>query len=283
MKNKKILSLIFSGILSVGVVTPILSSYVNLHDVNKNKLFLSLETQTRVNYKQVEKQLVRYQQNKIDNNVYEGNSQLTPEQIQKIIEIQNEYFNLFKSKNYSLEQIHSYMCEKFPKYKEQYEKSLNDLMRKNIANKNASLFNSFTSNEEKIKEQVDTLWVERGVLIGATATFSALAAGFWAAAFWTCGATIPWAISCTTITAQIGSTLGCLCALIDRINEYINHKISKEEVEGQIRGLKIAILVLSNSLNITGYLIPGGAAGTKVVQIALITITASIDIIFSII
>ena len=44
MKNKKILSLIFSGILSVGVVTPILSSYVNLHDVNKNKLFLSLET-----------------------------------------------------------------------------------------------------------------------------------------------------------------------------------------------------------------------------------------------
>ena len=60
MKNKKILSLIFSGILSVGVVTPILSFYVNLHDVNKNKLFLSLETQTRVNYKQVEKQLVRY-------------------------------------------------------------------------------------------------------------------------------------------------------------------------------------------------------------------------------
>ncbi|MDD6145047.1 MAG: hypothetical protein PUB26_02005 [Mycoplasmataceae bacterium] len=42
MKNKKILSLIFSGILSVGVVTPILYSYVNLHDVNKNKLFLSL-------------------------------------------------------------------------------------------------------------------------------------------------------------------------------------------------------------------------------------------------
>lgn len=70
MKNKKILSLIFSGILSVGVVTPILSSYVNLHDVNKNKLFLSLETQTRVNYKEVEKQLVRYQQNKINNNVY---------------------------------------------------------------------------------------------------------------------------------------------------------------------------------------------------------------------
>ena len=63
------------------------------------------------------------------------------------------------------------MCEKFPKYKEQYEKSLNDLMRKNIANKNASLFNSFTSNEEKIKEQVDTLWVERGVLIGVLQHF----------------------------------------------------------------------------------------------------------------
>ena len=39
MKNKKILSLIFSGILSVGVVTPILSSYVNLHDVKKISYF----------------------------------------------------------------------------------------------------------------------------------------------------------------------------------------------------------------------------------------------------
>lgn len=37
--------------------------------------------------------------------------------------------------------------------------------------------------KKKNKEQVDTLWVERGVLIGATATFSALAAGFWVAAF----------------------------------------------------------------------------------------------------
>ena len=284
MKIKKWKELL-TGIALVGAITPAISLSVNKNNTTQTTTSLSvlknISSKTTVDYSLVEKMMSKLTPKLLSSNSSEN--KLTPEQEQKVSELQEQYLNLFKTNNYSLEEIQSYMCENFPQYKEEYEK--HQIKTMSLTHSNISYTNICGSSIDKdeLRKQVGALWNERGVLIGATTVFAALAAGFYAAAIWTFGSTLPWAIACTTIGAQIGSALGCLCALIDRINDYINHKISKEEVEGQIRGLKIAILVLSNSLNITGCLIPGGAAGTKVVQIALITITASVDIIFSII
>ena len=284
MKIKKWKELL-TGIALVGAITPAISLSVNKNNTTQTTTSLSVlkntSSKTTVDYSLVEKMMSKLTPKLLSSN--SSKNKLTPEQEQKVRELQEQYLNLFKTNNYSLEEIQSYMCENFPQYKEEYEK--HQIKTMSLTHSNISYTNICGSSIDKdeLRKQVGALWNERGVLIGATTVFAALAAGFYAAAIWTFGSTLPWAIACTTIGAQIGSALGCLCALIDRINDYINHKISKEEVEGQIRGLKIAILVLSNSLNITGCLIPGGAAGTKVVQIALITITASVDIIFSII
>ena len=279
MKIKKWKGLL-TGIALVGTITSAISLSANKNNTTQTTTNLGV-SKTTVDYSLVEKMMSKLTPKLLSSNSSEN--KLTPEQEQKVRELQEQYLNLFKTNNYSLEEIQSYMCENFPQYKEEYEK--HQIKTMSLTHSNISYTNICGSSIDKdeLRKQVGALWNERGVLIGATTVFAALAAGFYAAAIWTFGSTLPWAIACTTIGAQIGSALGCLCALIDRINEYINHKISKEEVEGQIRGLKIAILVLSNSLNITGCLIPGGAAGTKVVQIALITITASFDIIFSII
>ena len=282
MKIKKWKELL-TGIALVGAITPAISLSVNKNNTTQTTTSLSvlknISSKTTVDYSLVEKMMSKLTPKLLSSN--SSKNKLTPEQEQKVRELQEQYLNLFKTNNYSLEEIQSYMCENFPQYKEEYEK--HQIKTMSLTHSNISYTNICGSSIDKdeLRKQVGALWNERGVLIGATTVFAALAAGFYAAAIWTFGSTLPWAIACTTIGAQIGSALGCLCALIDRINDYINHKISKEEVEGQIRGLKIAILVLSNSLNITGCLIPGGAAGTKVVQIALITIAASFDIIFS--
>ena len=251
MKIKKWKELL-TGIALVGAITPAISLSVNKNNTTQTTTSLSvlknISSKTTVDYSLVEKMMSKLTPKLLSSNSSEN--KLTPEQEQKVRELQEQYLNLFKTNNYSLEEIQSYMCENFPQYKEEYEK--HQIKTMSLTHSNISYTNICGSSIDKdeLRKQVGALWNERGVLIGATTVFAALAAGFYAAAIWTFGSTLPWAIACTTIGAQIGSALGCLCALIDRINDYINHKISKEEVEGQIRGLKIAILVLSNSLNI---------------------------------
>ena len=49
---------------------------------------------------------------------YDNDNKLTLDQIQKITDLQNNYINIFKINNYSLEQIKFYMCENFKQYKE---------------------------------------------------------------------------------------------------------------------------------------------------------------------
>ena len=59
-----------------------------------------------------------------------------------------------------------------------------------------------------------------------------------------------WAGLCTAASSALGAMLGCLCSLIDRINEYIDNKISEDYVKGQINGLKTTIITLMGTLEV---------------------------------
>ena len=166
----------------------------------------------------------------------QNNVELTPKQEQKVQELQQHYLNLFQSNNYSLEEIQSYMCENFPQYKEEYEKQMKNLSLNYISNKNNSFATIQNKNflqispdieewikrkQKEFKDKIPNLEHNRDVLIGWCATASTLAAGFYAAAFWTFWATIPWAVACTTAATQLGILQDFLYKQICIIKEYV--------------------------------------------------------------
>ena len=153
-----------------------------------------------------------------------GESKLTPEQEQKVSELQEQYLNLFKTNNYSLEEIQSYMCENFPQYKDEYEKQVKTLKLNRIHN----IANSLTTNLNKnvlketsnIEEQINSLSFQRGLIIAQTTLFSVAAAGFYAAAFWTFGATLLSAVACTRSVVSCGISQDKLNHVINDLKEY---------------------------------------------------------------
>ena len=106
MKIKKWKELL-TGIALVGAITPAVSLSVNKNNttqiINSLSVLKNTSSKTAVDYSPIEKMM----------------SKLTPEQ--------EQYLNLFKTNNYSLEEIQSYMCENFPQYKEEYEKQTTSL------------------------------------------------------------------------------------------------------------------------------------------------------------
>ena len=128
------------------------------------------------------------------------------------------------------------MCENFPQYKEEYEKQMKNLSLNYISNKNNSFATIQNKNflqilpdieewikrkQKESKDKIPNLEHNRDVLIGWCATASTLAAGFYAAAFWTFWATIPWAVACTTAATQLGILQDFLYKQICIIKEYV--------------------------------------------------------------
>ena len=228
---------ILTGIAIVGAITPAISISVNKN--NKSQLTNNLSvlnnasSKTIVDYSLVEKMMSEVSLKSLNN---QNNVELTPKQEQKVQELQQHYLNLFQSNNYSLEEIQSYMCENFPQYKEEYEKQMKNLSLNYISNKNNSFATIQNKNflqispdieewikrkQKKFKDKIPNLEHNRDVLIGWCATASTLAAGFYAAAFWTFGATIPWAVACTTAATQLGILQDFLYKQICIIKEYV--------------------------------------------------------------
>ena len=228
---------ILTGIAIVGAITPAISISVNKN--NKSQLTNNLSvlnnasSKTIVDYSLVEKMMSEVSLKSLNN---QNNVELTPKQEQKVQELQQHYLNLFQSNNYSLEEIQSYMCENFPQYKEEYEKQMKNLSLNYISNKNNSFATIQNKNflqispdieewikrkQKKFKDKIPNLEHNRDVLIGWCATASTLAAGFYAAAFWTFWATIPWAVACTTAATQLGILQDFLYKQICIIKEYV--------------------------------------------------------------
>ena len=228
---------ILTGIAIVGAITPAISISVNKN--NKSQLTNNLSvlnnasSKTIVDYSLVEKMMSEVSLKSLNN---QNNVELTPKQEQKVQELQQHYLNLFQSNNYSLEEIQSYMCENFPQYKEEYEKQMKNLSLNYISNKNNSFATIQNKNflqispdieewikrkQKEFKDKIPNLEHNRDVLIGWCATASTLAAGFYAAAFWTFGATIPWAVACTTAATQLGILQDFLYKQICIIKEYV--------------------------------------------------------------
>ena len=150
----------------------------------------------------------------------QNNVELTSEQEQKVQELQQHYLDLFQTNNYSLEEIQSYMCENFPQYKEEYEKQIN-IINDSYKEKKKNIFLIKNSLDiDKLKGKINELEVQRGILIGLCSRLSA-AAGFYAAAFWTFGATIPFAIAWTTGSVQTGIAQSNILDSINKLNSVV--------------------------------------------------------------
>ena len=113
------------------------------------------------------------------------------------------------------------MCENFPQYKEEYEKQIN-IINDSYKEKKKNIFLIKNSLDiDKLKGKIKKLEVQRGILIGLCSGLSAAAAGFYAAAFWTFGATIPFAIACTTGSVQTGITQSNILDSINKLNSVV--------------------------------------------------------------
>ena len=222
MKIKKWKELL-TGIALVGAITPAISLSVNKNNTTQTTTSLSVlkntSSKTTVDYSLVEKMMSKLTPKLLSSNSSE--SKLTPQQEQKVNELQKQYLNLFKTNNYSLEEIQSYMCENFPQYKEEYEKQIN-IINDSYKEKKKNIFLIKNSLDiDKLKGKIKELEVQRGILIGLCSGLSVAAAGFYAAAFWTFGATIPFAIACTTRSVQTGIAQSNILDSINKLNSVV--------------------------------------------------------------
>ena len=233
MKIKKLKELL-TGIALAGVITPAVSLSVNKNNITQTTTSLSVlkntSLKTTVDYSLVEKIMSKLTSKLFGSNLSE--SKLTLEQEQKVSELQEQYLNLFKTNNYSLEEIQSYMCENFPQYKEEYEKQTTSLNKVEYVQKTTLTKKIDPSKpldphvveylKSELKDKVPSLETQRNALIGFCSAYSTAAAGFYAAAFWTFGATIPWAIACTSGSIQTGVAQDTVYKQIVLINNFID-------------------------------------------------------------
>ena len=213
---------LLTGIALVGAITPAISISVNKKNtsqvINNLSVLNSTSSKTIVDYSLVEKIMSEVSFKSLNN---QNNVELTSEQEQKVQELQQHYLDLFQTNNYSLEEIQSYMCENFPQYKEAYEKQIN-IINDSYKEKKKNIFLIKNSLDiDKLKGKIKELEVQRGILIGLCSGLSAAAAGFYAAAFWTFGATIPFAIACTTGSVQTGITQSNILDSINKLNSVV--------------------------------------------------------------
>ena len=213
---------LLTGIALVGAITPAISISVNKKNtsqvINNLSVLNSTSSKTIVDYSLVEKIMSEVSFKSLNN---QNNVELTSEQEQKVQELQQHYLDLFQTNNYSLEEIQSYMCENFPQYKEEYEKQIN-IINDSYKEKKKNIFLIKNSLDiDKLKGKIKELEVQRGILIGLCSGLSAAAAGFYAAAFWTFGATIPFAIACTTGSVQTGITQSNILDSINKLNSVV--------------------------------------------------------------
>ena len=213
---------LLTGIALVGAITPAISISVNKKNtsqvINNLSVLNSTSSKTIVDYSLVEKIMSEVSLKSLNN---QNNVELTSEQEQKVQELQQHYLDLFQTNNYSLEEIQSYMCENFPQYKEEYEKQIN-IINDSYKEKKKNIFLIKNNLDiDKLKGKIKKLEVQRGILIGLCSGLSAAAAGFYAAAFWTFGATIPFAIACTTGSVQTGITQSNILDSINKLNSVV--------------------------------------------------------------
>ena len=213
---------LLTGIALVGAITPAISISVNKKNtsqvINNLSVLNSTSSKTIVDYSLVEKIMSEVSFKSLNN---QNNVELTSEQEQKVQELQQHYLDLFQTNNYSLEEIQSYMCENFPQYKEEYEKQIN-IINDSYKEKKKNIFLIKNNLDiDKLKGKIKKLEVQRGILIGLCSGLSAAAAGFYAAAFWTFGATIPFAIACTTGSVQTGITQSNILDSINKLNSVV--------------------------------------------------------------
>ena len=213
---------LLTGIALVGAITPAISISVNKKNtsqvINNLSVLNSTSSKTIVDYSLVEKIMSEVSFKSLNN---QNNVELTSEQEQKVQELQQHYLDLFQTNNYSLEEIQSYMCENFPQYKEEYEKQIN-IINDSYKDKKKNIFLRKNSLDiDKLKGKIKELEVQKGILIGLCSGLSAAAAGFYAAAFWTFGATIPFAIAYTTGSVQTGITQSNILDSINKLNSVV--------------------------------------------------------------
>ncbi|AUB31973.1 hypothetical protein [Spiroplasma floricola] len=174
--------------------------------------------------------------NDVSNNKNIVNKQLSQNNIkdtylQKAKEESEKIINKFTEQNISLDKALDFIKAKYPQFEKEYNKQISTYQEQNYStltnsyleetklknsykesfnyinnSENVEKYNiSFSSAYQKNGELVSRLKTAKISFVTLTAASAVAAAGFYAAAPWTLGATIPWAAGCTAIS--IGSGL----------------------------------------------------------------------------
>ena len=147
---------------------------------------------------------------------------LSDKEFETVKQKQNELLNFFKEKKYSSKQINDYLFKNYPQYKDEYNKSYNQINSSNSTQMQSSLIfqkiylHSSTQdvNESSLNKTVENLKIAKTTLIALSAAASIAAAGFFLAAFLSFGATTAWGAGCSAAAAILGAaSAGCDIAL----------------------------------------------------------------------
>ncbi|WP_339020623.1 hypothetical protein [Spiroplasma endosymbiont of Atherix ibis] len=161
--------------------------------------------------------------------------------LQKAKEESEKLINEFIKQDISLYKALDFIKDKYPQFKEEYNKQISAYKEKNYSelnnlyleetqlknsykeafnylnnSENVEKYNTlFSSVYQKNRELVSRLKTAKISFVTLTAAAAVAAAGFYVAAPWTFGATIPWAAGCTAISICSGLvTAGLSSALL---------------------------------------------------------------------
>ncbi len=143
--------------------------------------------------------------------------------MKKIQQIINEA----KNNNLNLEQLIKKISIDSKKFKNSYSEIKSQINNANlhsyIENQNSlKSFNYSQTEPDKLNKLVNHLKISKVTFITTSATAAVAAAGFYAAAPLTFGATVPWAVGCTTVSAVSGSVAASISIALVKYDDALS-------------------------------------------------------------
>jgi len=148
----------------------------------------------------------------------------------------NDYLTFFEANNFGYEEIIDILSNDSPHFKEAYQEELiktanliNDQVDDLDINSFAAIDSfaarmiSYSEVVAKYNPTLKALHTTKKVLLGISIAAGIAATAFYWTAAWTLGATIPYAIAATLVTATLGVFIGGVSAAIDYINGQITY------------------------------------------------------------
>jgi len=287
---KKLLALLGTITLGTSTFMADTSTITTAKTVIENNIF----DEEGLNWNEIKSFTNDYLNNLKDQPELTGFNSLNKDNSKEIMNIAyqkaNEILNFLESNNFSYEESINYLLETSPELKEAYNQKLNDSLinlQDNFTVKEFEL-TSFAAKKisyQEIKKSYDpTLRALHGTkifLLSVSIAASAAAVVFYAAAFWTWGATLPFAAATSYIAIIIDTLIYGIDVALDMINiNLINYKkLGNVAIDQITLGVDLADLIFPLIFESIDNLSPFGWAfeGVKSVLSVLSSTKSLID------